>query len=89
MGILNYTNYRLNAADATGEDDAHTGTFILSCDFESFSGRSGSILSGLNTISNDLYLSATFSASDAATIDTYLHYDMKLIIKDGILTVNV
>ena len=87
MGILNATNYQIAAA--TGADAATTGTFILACDFESYSGKSGALLSGVNTLGSDLYLSATFSASEAATIDTFLHYDMKLIIKDGILSINV
>jgi hypothetical protein len=56
MGILNYLNYQLTGANATGADQDHTGTF---------------------------------SGSAAATIDVYLHYDMKLIIRDGMLTVHV
>ena len=88
MGILNLTNYSTLAA-ATGADAANTGTFILACDFESYSGKSGALLSGVNTLGSDLYLSATFSASEAATIDTFLHYDIKLIIKDGVLSITV
>ena len=88
MGTLNLTNHSTLTA-ATGADAANTGTFILACDFESYSGKSGALLSGVNTLGSDLYLSATFSASEAATIDTFLHYDMKLIIKDGVLSINV
>ena len=87
MGLINNANYSIVAA--TGENAAATGTFILSCDFESYTGRSGSILSGVSTLGSDLLLNATFANSEGATIDTFLHYDMKLIIKDGILTVNV
>ena len=87
MGILNLASYKITSA--TGADAATTGTFILSCDFESFSGKSGSILSGVSTLGSDLYLNATFASSAAATIDVYLHYDMKLIIKDGVLTMHV
>ena len=87
MGILNNTNYSIVAA--SGANAANTGTFILACDFESYTGRSGSILSGVSTLGSDLYLNATFGNSEAATIDMFLHYDIKLIIKDGILTVNV
>ena len=92
MGIINYTNYQFptaTEATATTADDAHTGTFILACDFESYSGKSGALLSGVNTLGSDLYLNATFSNSAVAVIDTFLHYDIKLIIKDGILTMNV
>ena len=92
MGIINWSNYKFtNATDATATtaDDSHTGTFILACDFESYSGKSGALLSGVNTLGSDLYLNATFASSDAAVINTFLHYDIKLIIKDGILTINV
>ena len=85
--MINNTNYSIVAA--TGANAATTGTFILACDFESYTGRSGSILSGASTLGSDLYLNATFANSEGATIDTFLHYDVKLIIKDGILTVNV
>ena len=88
MGILNNAN-QYSIVAATGANAATTGTFILACDFESYTGRSGSILSGVSTLGSDLYLNATFGNSEAATIDTFLHYDMKLIIKYGILTINV
>ena len=52
-------------------------------------GKSGALLSGVNILGSDLYLNATFASSAAGTADVYLHYDMKLIIKDGILTVHV
>ena len=87
MGILNATNYQVAAA--TGADATTTGTFILACDFESYSGKSGALLSGVNTLGSDLYLSTTFSASEAATIDTFLHYDINLIIKDCVLSITV
>ena len=89
MGIINYTNYKLLPADATGADTAGTGTFILACDFESYSEKSGALLSGVSTLGSDLYLNATFGGSAAGAIDVYLHYDMKLIIKDGVLSINV
>ena len=89
MGIHNFTNYQITGANATGADVAHTGTFILACDFESYSGKSGAILSGVSTLGSDLYLNATFASSASGTIDVYLHYDIKLIIRDGMLTVHV
>ena len=87
MGVLNYANYQLQAP--TGAANATTGTFILACDFESYSGKSGALLSGVSTLGSDLYLNATFANSTAATIDCFLHYDIKLIIKDGVLTMHV
>ena len=62
------------------------------CDWTGFwivSGKSGTLLSGASTLGNDLYFSANFDAMAAAIFDFFLHYDMKLIIKDGVLTVHV
>ena len=73
----------------TCADAATTGTFILVDDFESYSGKSGALLSAVSTLGSDLYLNATFASSEAATVDVFLHYDMKLIIQDGVLTVHV
>ena len=87
MGILNWTNYQFVSAidvTATTVDDLDTGTFILACDFESYTVKSGALLSG-----RDLYLNAIFASSATAVIDVFLHYDVKLIIKDGILSLNV
>ena len=61
---------------------------MIGQDFESYSGKSGALLLGANTLGNDLYFSATFDSMAAAMFDFFLHYDMKLIIKDGVLTVN-
>ena len=73
MGIINWTNYQMltvTEATATTADDTHTGTFIIACDFESYTGKSGALLSGVNTLGSDLYLNATF-ANSAAVIDTF------------------
>jgi hypothetical protein len=79
MGLINNTNYSIVAA--TGANAATTGTFILACDFESYTGRSSSILSGVNTLGSDLYLNATLAdTTDGGTVDVCLHYDVKLII---------
>ena len=73
MGIINWSNDRFtNATRATltTADDLHTGTFILACGFDSYSGKSGTLLSGVNTLGSDLYLNATFASSGSAVIDT-------------------
>ena len=64
----------------TGADEAHSGIFVIRQDFESYSGKSGALLSGASTLGNDLYFSANFGAMAAAIFDFFLHYDMKLII---------
>ena len=76
---------------ASGVTDL-SGLFVIRQDFESYSGKSGALLSGINTLGSDLYFSANYTAGCVvgdAMIDYFLHYDMKLIIQDGIMTVNV
>ena len=63
--------------------------FLIGQDFESFKGKSGAILGGQSTFGNDLYVSASYSAISECVLDFYLDYNMKLIIKDSVLTVNV
>ena len=83
MGSLNSTNYSVvNASDVSG-------LFVLGIDLESYSGRSGALLSGISTLGSDLIYSANYAALPAAVFDFFMHYDMKLIIQDGILTVHV
>ena len=84
MGILNAINYESTAATDL------TGQFIIGCDFESYSGKSGALLSGVSTLGTDLVFSGTYTALPAAALfDFFLHYDMKLIIKDGVMTIHV
>ena len=88
IGILNAANYIKStpAGDVTG----NYGLFVIGQDFESYSsGKSGSLLAGASTLENDLLFSANFSAMAASVVDFNLHYDMKLIIKDGVMTVHV
>ena len=87
MGVLNSASFVLSAPSAV--DEANYGLFVIGQDFETFSGKSGSILSGASTLGNDLMFSANYGAMAAAIFDFFLHYDMKLIIKDGVLTVHV
>ena len=85
MGILNRSMYSETASSDLG------GLFVIGQDFESYSGKSGSLLSGISTLGSDLYFSANYTANTmaAAIFDYFLDYDMKLIIDNGILTVNV
>ena len=79
-------------AAPTGADATSTngGYFVIGQDFETYSGKSGQLLSGCSTLGSDLYFSANIGAMAAgAVFDYFLHYDIKLIIKDGILTVHV
>ena len=63
------------------------GTFVIGQDLEQFSGKSGQIISGLDTTASDLFFSGTWTsvANAAATIlaDFYAHFDQVLVIVDG------
>ena len=85
--MLNSASFVLSTP--TGADEANYGLFVIGQDFETFSGKSGAILSGASTLGNNLMFSANYGAMAAAIFDFFLHYDMKLIIKDGVLTVHV
>ena len=95
MGIINALNYvaATPSGSATSSDNYNPmngGLFVIGQDFESYSGKSGALLSGASRIGSDLYFSATFStATSAAIFDYFLHYDVKLIIQDGVLTLHV
>ena len=88
MGILKNASYTVN--DDTNNNS--NGQFCIGQDFECYSGKSGALLSGISTLGSDLYYSGNYTSAsfaDSAVFDFYLHYDMKLIIQDGVLTVHV
>ena len=89
MGILNAANYVVvtpTRADFSGNG----GYFVIGQDFETYSGKSGQLLSGCLAIGSYLNFSANTGAMASGSIfDFFLHYDLKLIIKDGILTVHM
>ena len=82
LGIHNITSYNIRNANTDT-----TGTFCIGQDFEQLSGKSGQIISGLDTTSSDLFFSGTWSsvANADATIlaDFYAHFDQVLVIVDG------
>ena len=94
MGIINAANYVVANPSGSGTSADSTynngGLFVIGQDFETLCGKSGALLSGVSTVGTDLYFSATFSAATPAAIfDYFLHYDVKLIIQDGVLTLHV
>ena len=90
MGILNAANYIVAAPSGADATSTNGGYFVIGQDFETYSGKSGQLLSGCSTLGRDLYFSANIGAMAAgAVFDYFLHYDIKLIIKDGVLTVHV
>ena len=82
LGIHNFTSYDIRNANTDT-----TGTFVIGQDLEQCSGKSGQIISGLDTTTSDLFFSATWSSTTNAdsTIlaDFYAHFDQVLVIVDG------
>ena len=60
---------------------------MIAANTKQFSGKSGQIISGLNTTGSDLFFSGTWSAianTDAQILaDFYAHYDEILTIEAG------
>ena len=81
LGIHNFTKYNvMTCTDASG-------SFVISQDFEKYSGKSSQIISGLDTTGSDLFFSGTWTSTtnqDANILcDFYAHLDMVLVIVDG------
>ena len=90
MGILTAANYVPAAPSGTDYTTTNGGYFVLGQNFETYSGKSGQLLQGANTLGSDLFFSANMGAMAAGAIyDFFLHIDFKLVIRDGILTVHV
>ena len=64
---------------------------MIGQDFEVYSAKNNSqLLQGVSSLGSDLYFSANMGAmADEGVFDYFCHYDFKLIIRDGILTVHV
>ena len=82
LGIHNFTSYNIRNANSDT-----TGTYVIGQDLEQFSGKSGQIISGLNTTGSDLFFGGTWSSitnADATILaDFYAHFDQILTIEDG------
>ena len=82
LGIHNVTSYNIRNANT----DA-SGTFCIAGDMEQFSGKSGQIISGIDTTGSDLFFSGTWTSNantDANILaDFYAHFDQVLVIVDG------
>jgi hypothetical protein len=64
---------------------------VIGQDFEVYTAKNNSqLLQGVSMLGSDLYWSGNIGAMAAgAVFDYFCHYDFKLIIRDGILTVHV
>ena len=74
MGVHNFTSYNIRNANTDT-----TGTFIIAQVFDQFLGKSGQIISGLDSTGSDLFFSDTWQSNantDANILaDFYGHFD--------------
>ena len=81
LGIHNVTSYNIRNANTDT-----SGTFVIGQDFEQFSGKSGQIISGLDTTNSDLLFlgpwSSIANADATILVDFYAHFDQVLVIVD-------
>ena len=89
MGLLNSANYVVAAPSGADCTSTNGGYFVIGQDLKTYIGKSGQILLGVITLGSDYFSSNIGAMAAGAVFDFFLHYDMKLIIKDGILTVHV
>ena len=76
MGILSAANYVPSAPSGADYTTTNGGYFVLGQDSETYSGKSGQLLQGANTLRSDLYFSANVGAMAAGAIwDFFLHID--------------
>ena len=88
MGILNAKN--CIAATPTGIDYGGNGVFCDWTGLQDIQQQERQLLSGVTTLGSDMNFSANIgSMVSRAIYDLFMHYDLKLVIKDGILTVHV
>ena len=77
----NFTKYNVMTCN-----DA-SGSFVIGQDLEKFCGKSGQIISGLDSTGSDLFFSGTWTSNtytDANILaDFYGHFDQVLVIVDG------
>ena len=95
LGIHNidsFNQYYNVSTTVNGNQNATTavGSFIIGQDLEQFSGKSGQIISGVDTTSSDIYFSGTWTSTTNAEVAANLiaatffgHYDIMLSITDG------
>lgn len=95
---LPYAYYNVaETADATGgavsapqtAELSYKNSFLIQTELESFAQRTDVILSGLNTLSSQVFFEANINTAIGAnyTLDMYSNFDMILMIENGIMSV--
>jgi hypothetical protein len=77
-------NGPVSAGDATS-----LSAFAIGQEFETFSGKSDVLLSGMNTLSTNIFFECEVSSNgnDAMTLNFFAQYDALFVIQDGIMSV--
>ena len=86
--MVPFGNHTLATYTKAHATDA-TGSFVICQDFEDFTGKSGDLIAGMNTVATDTYFNATFSpaTSFSALLNFFVHYDVLLAFKNGMIHV--
>jgi len=77
---------RITRASYGISDASANGTFLIGMELESFSGSSTELLEqGINTLSTGVFFEGTYDNTPiACNIDSWVNYDMMLVVSDGI-----
>jgi hypothetical protein len=83
-----FENYYWDVTNPTSEQGNVGGQFVFGLDLTSFSGKSGMLESGINTISQNVLTDFTYSTGLAADMlmNTFVNHDSYLIVEDGLAT---
>jgi len=73
----------------TAGDATWLSGFAIGQEFETFSGKSDVLLSGMNTLSTNIFFECEVSSNgnDAMTLNFFAQYDALFVITDGIMSV--
>jgi hypothetical protein len=71
--------------------NSHQNAFMIAQDFEAFANKTDILLSGMNTLSSQIFFEANISwnaqvPTQAFTIDYYANFDQILVLENGILS---
>ena len=76
------------AANTSKTINSYNNGFAIATELELFAGRSDILVSGLNTLSSQIFFEGAINTApaDTYTLDFYANYDHILVLENGILT---
>ena len=83
--VAKTANAQMGAVTTPGATTS-TAAFAIGQEFVTFSGKNDVLLSGINTLSNNIFFECDVSSSgnDAMTLNFFANYDILFVIQDGI-----